>query len=147
MQAGLHRTTINSCVYILSSLLFNLYAIVFILLIIYLHIIVSYIHLFKFTKRNHHLIHPPPPLYGDYHRLDQPKIPNKDNNNFFIILSLEIYLFLFRKLINNRISTSNSLLVYRPNFKVFQILSCITFQVAGCVYNEPKFYLSMKLQF
>ena len=52
-------TTINSCVCILSSLLFNLYAIVYILLIIYLHIIVSCIHLFKFSKRDHHPIHPP----------------------------------------------------------------------------------------
>ena len=51
-------TTINSCVCILSSLLFNLYAIVYILLIIYLYIIVSYIHLFKFAKRDHHPIHP-----------------------------------------------------------------------------------------
>ena len=58
MQVGLHRITINSCVCILSSLLFNLYAIVYLLIIIYLHIIVSCIHLFKFAKRDHHPIHP-----------------------------------------------------------------------------------------
>ena len=55
----MRRTTINSCVCILSSLLFNLYTIVYILIIIYLHIIVSCIHLFKFTKRDHHPIHSP----------------------------------------------------------------------------------------
>ena len=59
MQVGLRRTTINSCVCILSSLLFNLYAIVYILFITYLHIIVSCIHLFKYAKRDHHPIQPP----------------------------------------------------------------------------------------
>ena len=58
MQVGLCRTTINSCVCFLSSLLFNLYVIVFILLIIYLHIIVSSFTQFIFAKRDHHLIHP-----------------------------------------------------------------------------------------
>ena len=95
MQVGLRRTTIKSCVCILSSLLFYFICNCLYIVLLYTCIYLSLTFIqFKFAKRDHHSIHTPlPPLQGDYHRLDQPNFSNIHIYSFNEIL-LNIYYML-----------------------------------------------------